>query len=133
MRVTRAIREYVEEEINKKYKPVIEEVGKDYFNRKEALLTRINAKINEYEKELQQMAAEEGFTVRGPYYGDRPGQIIKMGDDIWIKEEQEEINEECRRLRGRITEKTRQVLFDLEMGETAKAELVEVLDRLVAD
>ena len=51
MRVTKAIREYVEEEISKKYDAVINNVGKDYYAERD--------NITDHVKEIMQEASNK--------------------------------------------------------------------------
>ena len=130
MRVTKAIREYVEEEINKKYYEKIDRIGNEYREEKEEITNKVKEIMFEAGKRAEELIRSSGFDVCYSYHSDClfriDGQIQK--DDV------EKINRQERELlRDKCKAKIKQVLFDLEMGETAKAELKDVLDNLVID
>lgn len=130
MRVTKAIREYVEEEIRKKYDEVVQNVCSDYYKERADLYEHIQAIIEDASMTIEQYITQRGFTYKRGYRDDN---ILCISGNI-VKEDQEvKANNERVRLRNQMREKTKQVLFDLEMGETAKAELKDVLDNLTID
>lgn len=130
MRVTKAIREYVEDEINRKHHEATENVGKEYYKEQKEIQEHIKQMLDEVEEKAQAYIVEHGYTHVKGYRDDSmfyiSGRIIKT-------EEEDKCNKEYARLRDQVREKTRQVLFDLEMGETAKAELKSVLDSITIE
>lgn len=130
MRVTKAIREYVEEEIRKKYQEKKNLVGKEYEEERNAVVDKLQAFLDEANWKALEYAKSSGYEL----------QCYRSPADAFhwhgrlCKPEQEEINSKERQLLDRKCDaKIKQVLFDLEMGETAKAELKDVLDNLVID
>lgn len=130
MRVTKAIREYVEEEIRRKYQAKKDEVGKEYYaeredvkNRLQDILDKANEEADQYMKSVRYACLQ--YRVVGPAFGWRSTPTKPEQEDIISKERQ--------LIEAKCSAKIKQVLFDLEMGETAKAELKDVLDNLVID
>lgn len=130
MRVTKAIREYVEEEIYKKYNDAADNIGTEYEKEKEDVLNHVLEIIKEANKEVIAYVESRGFKHRPGYREDTAisltGSIGKkdIEDDIWKKKQE---------LRNKGMAKAKQVLFDLEMGDTEKKQLKEVLDSIVVE
>lgn len=130
MRVTRAIREFVEEEIRKKYDAAAAEIGKDYEAEKQKVMDVVTKIMHKAEGEALEYLKLVGFEPSHYYRSDHlfniSGSVTKKGvEDKLFKERQE--------LRNKCEKKIKQVLFDLEMGETEKAELKEVLDAITVE
>ena len=130
MRVTRAIREFVEEEIRKKYDAAAAEIGKDYEEEKQRVMDVVTKIMYKAEGEaleyLKLVGFEPSYYYRSDHFFNFSGSMTKKGvEDKLFKERQE--------LRNKCEKKIKQVLFDLEMGETEKAELKEVLDAIIVE
>lgn len=130
MRVTRAIREFVEEEIRKKYDAAAAEIGKDYEAEKQKVMDVVTKIMYKAEGEaleyLKLVGFEPSYYYRSDHFFNISGSMTKKGvEDRLFKERQE--------LRNKCEKKIKQVLFDLEMGETEKAELKEVLDAITIE
>ena len=130
MRVTNAIREYVTEVIRKKYDDKIHELRADYDTECKAVMKEIEEVVREAEDKALQIAAERGFEFHPSYRSDK---LIGVYGNISKPDVVEYLDRESRKLHDREHQKTKQVLFDLEMGQTAKAELVAILDGIEAD
>lgn len=132
MRVTKAIRDYVEEEISKKYQTARDSIGREYYAECDALEEEIKAIAEEANSRAIEVIRAHGFepTKDWRHHDEGP---ISYSRCFQKPEESQRINNECRSLDDRKRQKIKQVLFDLEMGATAKAELVEVLDSIVVD
>lgn len=132
MRVTRAIREYVEDEISKKYQAVRDSIGKDYCAECDALEEEIKVIADEANHKAIEVIRARGFepTKDWRHHDEGP---ISYSRCFNKPEESQRINNECRALDDRKRAKIKQVLFDLEMGATEKAELIEVLDSITVD
>lgn len=130
MRVTKAVREYVEEEIQKKYQEKKNLIGKEY----EAERNTVKEKLQEILDEANMKAAEYlksvGFQARCYRV---PEEAFSWHGSPCKPELEEVLGQERQLLEAKCRLKIKQVLFDLEMGETAKSELKEVLDNLVVD
>jgi len=130
MRVTKAIREYVEETIKEKYRIKIDEIGKDYQQARddvEAELNKILAEANEKAKNYLNDVNFDcvDYRVSCNPFG-RRGRVCQP--------EMEDINaKERSSWMAKCEAKVKQVLFDLEMGETAKNELKDLLDKIEVD
>lgn len=132
MRVTRAIREYVEDEISKKYQAVRDTIGRAYYDECDALEGEIKVIAEEANRRAIEVIRARGFepTKDWRHHDEGP---ISYSRCFNKPEESERINKECRALDDRKRAKIKQVLFDLEMGATEKAELIEVLDSITVD
>jgi vacuolar-type H+-ATPase subunit H len=130
VRVTRAIREYVEAEIYKKYNDAADEIGKEYFAEKEQIEEHIKKIMKKASEEAEAYAANKGFASRYSYRGhclfSYDGSVMKQDLETTIYSNRRELSEKAK-------EKAKQVLFDLEMGDTDKAKLKEVLDNITVD
>ena len=130
MRVTNAIREYVSDVIRKKYDDKIHELRAEYDEERESVREEIEEVVREATDKALQIVAARGFEYRPGYRNDK---LISMTGNICKPDVDDFIDRESRKLRDRERQKTKQVLFDLEMGQTAKAELIEILDGIEAD
>lgn len=129
MRLTKAIREYVEEEIYKKYDEAASEIGKDYYESKERAVQMVEEIMKEASRKAEEYLKDLGYTVS---YGYRDNSLYTMNGSFTKKEERD-INNQRQELRSRARAKARQVLFDLEMGDTNKKELRDILDNITID
>lgn len=128
MRVTRAIREYVENEIKKKYQTKMNDIGKEYEIEREKVEEHIEKIRLTAEKEAQEYLDSVGY-ITGRY-----GKSTVFSTAYVRNEEiEQELSTKRSKLRDSQEEKIKQVLFDLEMGDTQKAELKAVLDNIVID
>ncbi len=128
MRVTKAIREYVEEQIRAKYDVKRNEVGKEYETERNSVVSEVDKILDEANEKALAYLRSAGYENKSWREKVKPfqsnGRIVIEDIEQQLKEERAEWDRKC-------NEKIKQVLFDLEMGETAKAELKDVLDNLV--
>ena len=131
MRVTKAIREYVEEEINKKYHAVIDETGKDYEAEREDVKNGVLAIMKEANERALSYIAARGFDYRRGYfrYDDSP-MMFEFHGNIEREEDEKALNAERKRLNDNMRAKVKQVLFDLEIGTSGKMELRDIIDSI---
>ena len=129
MRVSKAIREYVEDEIYRKYDAASKEIGKEYYDDKERAEEMVREIMDEAAHKAEQYLEDLGYKVDHGYFG--RGLFSLNGS--FRKDIESEINDQRIELRNKAREKTRKVLFDLEMGEADKKELKDILDNLVID
>lgn len=130
MRVTKAIREYVEEEIYKKYDAVGKQIGSEYEEEKKQVITEVTKIMKEASKKAEEYITNAGFEYE---YGYRRKGIFSLDANI-LKRGIEEANwEERNKFRSKAQQKIKQVLFDLEMGDTGKQQLREILDSIIVD
>lgn len=126
MRVTKIIREYVEETVNGIYSPIIENCSKDYAKKKNEVEEILEKMVNEFDTAAKKMIREHGFTINS--YGGEERHIIGYTCSFGDKEYQP-ILKEGRRLRDEKMKKIQDILVNLELGGT-KAELDEMLKNI---
>ena len=139
MQITRAIREYVEENIRNKYMDARDAYGLEYQREKEAIEQEIKAKIKEYEDDLKAFVERRGFGFYSySRYGYNPNytpaeSILNLCVNPVKPTEQTDIdNFRCKMDQSWRT-KAKQVLFDLEVGGAKKAELADILSHITVD
>ena len=98
MRVTKIIREYVEETVNGIYSPIIENCSKDYSKKKNEVEDILKKMADEFDAAAKEMIREHGFTINS--YGGEERHIIGYTCSFGDKEYQP-ILKEGRRLRDR--------------------------------
>ena len=130
MRVTKAIREYVEDEVYKKYKEAEDNIGKEYNTERQAVLDHVVDIMYEAGEKALDYIKQSGFEYRPGY---RENCIFNLAGSVEKKEMEAFIGKEYTRLRNNRDKKVKQILFDLEMGETEKAELKSVLDSVTIE
>ena len=129
MRISKAIREYVEEEIRKKYYDAADEIGKEYYEEKNEakemvleIMRGASAKAEQYLKDL-------GYNISMGYKDD----CMFYMSGSFSKEIEGRINAQRNDITCKWRDKARKVLFDLEMGDANKKELREILDNITVD
>ena len=130
MRVTRAIREYVEDEIRKKYDDAEQEIGKEYEAEKAKVLDMLTKIMDKAQGEALEYLKLVGFEFKPCY---RSEHLFSLSGSVGKQDIEDEIYRQKNIIRSKRYDKTKQVLFDLEMGETGKAQLKEVLDNITVD
>lgn len=139
MQITRAIREYVEENIRNKYMDARDAYGLEYQRERDAIEQEIKAKIKEYEDDLKAFVERRGF---GFYsynrYGYNPNytpaeSILNLCINPVKPTEQTDIDNFRRKMDQGWQTKAKQVLFDLEVGGAKKAELTDILSHITVD
>lgn len=131
MRVTRAIREYVEAEIYKKYEGAKDQVGKEYFEEKDEVMNYIRNIALEASAKAKEYILSKGYTVKESWRNDKA--LFSFDGSFQKKEVEDEIFRKRNIIEENRRSKTKQVLFDLEMGDTEKAQLKNVLDSIVVE
>lgn len=132
MRVTNAIRDYVTDVICAKYDEKSREIGKEYRAELGALEEEVKAIADEANMRALELIASRGFEVNNPGYRRDDG-LITMSGQFYKRGEYNRISVETTRLNQRKNDKIRQVLFELEMGKTAKDALVAFLENVEVD
>ncbi len=126
MRVTKIIREYVQETVNGIYSPIIENCSKDYSKKKNEVEDILEKMVNEFDVAAKKVIKEHGFTINS-WYGKEEhivGHTCNFGDKEYksVADKRNELRDEKRR-------KIQDILVSLELGGT-KAELDEMLKNL---
>ena len=126
MRVTKVIRDYVEETVNGIYDPIIRDCSKDYSKRKEEVEGIIAKMTNEFNTAIEKVINEHGFTINS--WNGEKRQIINYTCYFGNKE-YELIADKRNELRDEKRRKIQDILVNLELGGT-KAELDEMLKNI---
>lgn len=126
MRVTKIIREYVEETINGIYDPIIGNCSKDYSEKQNEVEEILEKMVNEFDVAAKKVIKEHGFTINS-WYGKEQhiiGYTCNFGDEEFksVADKRNELRDEKRR-------KIQDILVNLELGGT-KAELDEMLKNI---
>ena len=126
MRVTKIIREYVEETVNGIYDPIIGNCSKDYSEKKNEVEDILEKMVDEFNVAAKKVIKEHGFTINS-WYGKEQhivGYTCNFGDKEFksVADKRNELRDEKRR-------KIQDILVNLELGGT-KAELDEMLKNI---
>ena len=141
MQITRAIREYVEENIHNKYMEARDAYGLEYQREKNAIELEIEEKIKEYEADLKAFVESRGFGFYlynrysytfNPAYAPADS-ILSLSVKPIKPTEQTDIDNFRRKMDQGWQAKAKQVLFDLEVGGAKKAELTDILSHITVD
>lgn len=122
MRVTRLIREYVEREVRAKFEPKIQAISDDYKKEQNEMVELINARVKAFREECVKMLTDAGF--------DKPrGRFVY---DISCYEiHKESVEKEIQKKRNELAAQEREtidsILIGLELGETTKDEIKELI------
>ena len=126
MRVTKIIREYVEETVNGIYDPIIRDCSKDYSEKKNEVNEILEKMVDEFNAAAKKVIKEHGFTIDS--WNGKEKHIISytcnFGDEEFksVADKRNELRDEKRR-------KIQDILVNLELGGT-KAELDEMLKNI---
>lgn len=126
MRVTKIIREYVEETVNGIYDPIIRNCSNDYSEKKNEVEEILEKMVNELDVAAKKVIKEHGFTINS-WYG-KEERIISHTCNFG-KKEYESITDKRNELRDEKRRKIQDILVNLELGGT-KAELDEMLNNI---
>lgn len=126
MRVTKIIREYVEETVNEIYNPLIENCSKDFSKKKNEIEDILEKMTDEFNAAAKKMIKEHGFTIDS--WSGEEKQIINYSCNFG-KKEYNSITDKRNELRDEKRRKIQDILVNLELGGT-KAELDEMLKNI---
>lgn len=126
MRVTKIIKEYVEETVNGIYDPIIQNCSKEYSEKRNEVEEILEKMVNEFDVAAKKVIKEHGFTIDS-WYG-REEHIVGHTCNFG-KKEYESIANKRNELRDEKRRKIQDILVNLELGGT-KAELDEMLKNL---
>lgn len=135
MRISKAIREYVEDEINQKYEDKLSSFRQDYKDEKKAVKEKLQEILDEANRKAEDYLQSVGYKSYrfGSFTNGSFTNMFTWEGSPCKPEIEKEIENERRSTVTKRCAKIKQVLFDLEMGETAKAELKDFLDNLEID
>lgn len=126
MRVTKIIKEYVEETVNGIYDPIIANCSKDYSIKKNEVEDILEKMVDEFNAAAKKVIKEHGFTIDS-WSGEEKhiiGYTCNFG-----KKEFESVADKRNELRDEKRRKIQDILVNLELGGT-KAELDEMLKNI---
>lgn len=126
MKVTKIIREYVEETINGIYEPLIKNCDGDYYEKKKEVDEILKKLADEFDVAAKKIIKENGFSIDS--WNDREKTIITYTCNFGNKEYRP-ILEKRRKLMDEKKQKVQDILVNLELDGT-KAELDEMLKKI---
>lgn len=129
MRVTKVIRDYVEREVSAKFDAQLKDLGKDYSEQLQKFSDEADELKTRWIEELNDLAAAYGLSLTMSRYGLR----CPVSVDTYVYKDEEkdkEIQETRRRLEARRRDAIEEILLNLELGETTKADLRSAIDSL---
>ena len=126
MRVTKIIREYVEETVNGIYNPIIENCSKDYSEKKNEVEEILEKMVDEFDTAAKKVIKEHGFTIDS--WNEEEKHVISYTCNFG-KKEYGSIVDKRNELRDEKRRKIQDILVNLELGGT-KAELDEMLKNI---
>jgi hypothetical protein len=125
MRVTGIIKDYITSEVDKKYQEKIKNIPSEYKKQ----YNKCVEELNELEKESNKKAIEiaKKYNMRKKEnYNFFNLSVYDLGND----ELEKPYLEEKRRLRQEKSDKISQIILGLELGETNKKELTDILEKV---
>ena len=122
MRVTGVIKDYITREVNKKYREKLDSIPNDYQEDYDKMIDEIQALVDETNVKARQIAEKYGM-LKEKNYDIIDYHTYRLGDDT-------RSDKRCaleRELKKERDDKIAQIILDLELGETTKKELNDVL------
>lgn len=129
MRVTKVIRDYVEREVSAKFDAQLKDLGKDYSEQLQKFSDEADGLRARWIEELNSLAATYGLSLTTSRYGLR----CPVSVDTYVYKDEEkdkEIQKTRRELEARRRDAIEEILLNLELGETTKADLRSAIDSL---
>lgn len=129
MRVTKVIRDYVEREVSAKFDAQLKDLGKDYSEQRQKFSDEADELKTRWGEELNSLAATYGLSLTTSHFGFRCPVCVDTSvyrDD----EKDKEIQKTRRELEARRRDAIEEILLNLELGETTKADLRSAIDSL---
>ena len=122
MRVTGVIKDYITREVNKKYREKLDSIPNDYQEDYDKMISEIEALVNETNIKARQIAEKYGM-LKEKNYKIIDYSTYRLGDDT-RSGKRYALEKELQKERA---DKIAQIILDLELGETTKKELNDVL------
>ena len=122
MRVTGVIKDYITREVNKKYQEKLDSIPNDYQEDYDKMIDEIEALVDETNIKARQIAEKYGM-LEEKNYNIIDYHTYRLGDDTRRSKRYALVNE----LKKERDDKIAQIILDLELGETTKKELNDVL------
>ena len=122
MRVTGVIKDYITREVNKKYQEKLDSIPNDYQEDYDKMIDEIETLVDETNVKARQIAEKYGM-LKEKNYNIIDYHTYRLGDSERSDKRYALVNE----LRKERDDKIAQIILDLELGETTKKELNDVL------
>lgn len=122
MRVTGVIKDYITIEVTKKYQEKLDSIPNDYREDYNKMISEIEALVDETNVKARQIAEKYGM-LKEKNYDIIDYHTYRLGDSTRIDKRYALVNE----LKKERDDKIAQIILDLELGETTKKELNDVL------
>ena len=122
MRVTGVIKDYITREVNKKYQEKLDSIPNDYQEDYDKMIDEIETLVDETNVKARQIAEKYGM-LKEKNYKIINYSTYRLGDSARIDKRYALVNE----LKKERDDKIAQIILDLELGETTKKELNDVL------
>lgn len=122
MRVTGVIKDYITREVNKKYQEKLDSIPNDYQEDYDKMIDEIQALVDETNVKARQIAEKYGM-LKEKNYDIIDYHTYRLGDSERSDKRYALVN----KLRKERDDKIAQIILDLELGETTKKELNDVL------
>ena len=122
MRVTRVIKDYITREVNKKYQEKLDSIPNDYQEDYDKMIDEIEALVDETNIKARQIAEKYGM-LKEKNYKIIDYSTYRLGDDTRSDKRYALVRE----LKQKRDDKIAQIILDLELGETTKKQLNDVL------
>lgn len=122
MRVTGVIKDYITREVNKKYQEKLDSIPNDYQEDYDKMISEIKALVDETNIKARQIAEKYGMLEEKNY------KIIDYNTyRLRDSERSDKRYALVNKLKKERDDKIAQIILDLELGETTKKELNDVL------
>ena len=122
MRVTGVIKDYITREVNKKCQEKLDSIPNDYQEDYDMMISEIETLVDETNVKARQIAEKYGM-LEEKNYNIIDYHTYRLGDDT-RRSKRYALEKELKKERD---DKIDQIILDLELGETTKKELNEVL------
>ena len=122
MRVTGVIKDYITREVTKKYREKLDSIPNDYQEDYDKMISEIQALVDETNIKARQIAEKYGM-LKEKNYEIIDYNTYRLGDDTRSDKRYALVRE----LKQKRDDKIAQIILDLELGETTKKELNDVL------
>ena len=125
MRVTGIIKDYITSEVDKKYQEKIKNIPNEYREQYD----KCRKELDDLEKEVNKKAIE--IAKKYNMYKDEKGNFFNLSVYYLGNDELEKpYLEEVKKLRQEKKDKVAQIILGLELGETNKKELTDILEKV---
>ena len=122
MRVTGVIKDYITREVNKKYQEKLDSIPNDYQEDYDMMISEIETLVDETNIKARQIAEKYGM-LKEKNYEIIDYNTYRLGDSERSDKRYALVSE----LKKECDDKIAQIILDLELGETTKKELNDVL------